>query len=219
MNGSGMPFSASDSPRRGSAHHPPASMAENNSHRPTRVHFPDNGTGSEAFPRIRGADSEFDLHPFHGDGRRTGLVDTIVGFFAFYLTIVCLCGLMAIMVILYLTVRPFSVNVYRRLSAHIGMSTFLDAMSLLLPDTRLIVTGDSDIPTPIGASLFVCNHLLDGDYWVKRKNRFLVFCSRMIFSISYCLFRSTTCFLMELGSNNAWTMHRIYGHYESILEK
>lgn len=186
MNGSGIPFSATgDSPRRGSAHHPSnmqTSIAENNSHRPTRVHFPDNGTGSEAFPRIRGADSEFDLHPFHGDSRRTGLVDTIVGFFAFFLTIVCLCGLMAIMVILYLTVRPFSVNVYRRLSAHIGMSTFLDAMSLLLPDTRLIVTGDSDITTPIGASLFVCNHLLDGDYWVKRKNRFLVFCFRMIFS-------------------------------------
>lgn len=72
---------------------------------------------------------------------------------------------MAMLAVLFLTVRPISLKVYRRLSAQMGMSTFLDAVALLLPNTRLIVTGDSNIPTPVGSSVLVCNHILDGDWW------------------------------------------------------
>jgi len=46
-----------------------------------------------------------------------------------------------------------------------GAASFLDAVSLLLPNMRLVVTGDSDVPSPVGTSLLVCNHVMDGDWW------------------------------------------------------
>lgn len=47
-----------------------------------------------------------------------------------------------------------------------GASSFLDAISLLLPNFKLLLTPDSDILTPIGTSIIVCNHSLDGfDWW------------------------------------------------------
>uniref|UniRef100_A0A7S4QH82 Acyltransferase C-terminal domain-containing protein n=3 Tax=Ditylum brightwellii TaxID=49249 RepID=A0A7S4QH82_9STRA len=74
-------------------------------------------------------------------------------------------GLFTLLGLLYLVVRPFSSTVYRRLAASIGASYMIDALSLILPNTRLYLTGDSDIPSPVGTSLLVCNHVWDGDWW------------------------------------------------------
>lgn len=78
---------------------------------------------------------------------------------------VCSMGLITVLVLLYLIVRPFSVGMARRLSAQLGAAVFLDAIALLLPNTRIYLTGDSDIPSPVGTSLLVSNHLMDGDWY------------------------------------------------------
>jgi hypothetical protein len=77
----------------------------------------------------------------------------------------CCTGLVLLLVILYMTVRPFSQSFYRRLAASMGASSFLDAMTLLLPNWRICLTGDSDVPSPVGTSVLVCNHMLDGQDW------------------------------------------------------
>ena len=38
-------------------------------------------------------------------------------------------------------------------------------MALLLPNTRIYLTGDSDPLSPIGVSVLVCNHVMEGDWW------------------------------------------------------
>ena len=81
------------------------------------------------------------------------------------IAVLCAVGLVTLLVILSLTVRPFSKPTYRRLSATLAASAFLDAMALLTPDMRIYLTGDSDVPSPVGASVMVCNHLLNGDWW------------------------------------------------------
>lgn len=77
----------------------------------------------------------------------------------------CAVGLLTLLGILFITVRPFSKPTYRRLSATLAASVFLDAMALLAPDMTICLTGDSDVPSPVGASVMVCNHLLNGDWW------------------------------------------------------
>lgn len=72
---------------------------------------------------------------------------------------------MTILVILYVTVRPFSLPLYRRLAAQFGAASIIDALAILLPNTKICVTGDSDVPSPVGTSVLVSNHLLDGDWW------------------------------------------------------
>lgn len=79
--------------------------------------------------------------------------------------LVCSMGLVTLLVLLYIIVRPFSVSIARRLSAQVGAASFLDAMALLLPNTKIYLTGDSDIPSPVGTSVLVCNHLVDGDWY------------------------------------------------------
>jgi hypothetical protein len=82
------------------------------------------------------------------------------------LAAVCVAGLSTIFVLLYVTVRPFSLPLYRRLAAQFGAASFVDALALLLPNTRIFLTGDSDVPSPVGMSLVVSNHLMDCDWWV-----------------------------------------------------
>lgn len=89
------------------------------------------------------------------------IVDVIFGAAA----IVSVMGLMTVLVVLYLIVRPFSVGMARRLSAQFGAASFLDAISLLLPNTKIYLTGDSDMPSPVGTSILVSNHLMDGDWF------------------------------------------------------
>ena len=83
----------------------------------------------------------------------------------FFLIVLCAFGLVTTCFILYLTIRPFSVPTYRRLSCNIGASALLDAMALLLPNTRIYLTGDSDPLSPVGVSVLVCNHVMEGDWW------------------------------------------------------
>jgi len=116
------------------------------------------GETSERIPRtrVRFEDPEHD-----GESVLDIIMDVCFGIAAF----VCCMGLVTVLIILYLIVRPFSVGVARRLSASLGAAAFLDAIALLLPNTRIYLTGDSDIPSPVGASVLVSNHLLDGDWY------------------------------------------------------
>ena len=83
----------------------------------------------------------------------------------FIFSILCLAGLVTTLLLLYLTVRPFSLPTYRRLANNIGAAAMLDAMALLLPNMRIYLTGDSDVPSPVGVSVLVANHTVDGDWW------------------------------------------------------
>lgn len=74
-------------------------------------------------------------------------------------------GLWTIVVLMYTIVRPFSINAYRRLVDQIGTGSYLEAISLLLPNTRICLTGDSDVPSPVGTSILVSNHVTDGDWY------------------------------------------------------
>ena len=89
----------------------------------------------------------------------------ILGSVAALAAIGCVSGLAIVLSVMYVMVRPFSKSVYRRLADQIGCASFLDAMALLLPNTRLCLTGDSDVPSPVGTSVLIANHLMDGDWW------------------------------------------------------
>jgi hypothetical protein len=94
-----------------------------------------------------------------------GLWGIVEGGVVIYLGVLCLVGLVTLLATLNVLVRPFSATLYRRLAAQLGASSFLDAMALLMPNMTLYLTGDSDVPNPIGTSVLVCNHLMDGDWW------------------------------------------------------
>jgi cytoskeletal protein RodZ len=74
-------------------------------------------------------------------------------------------GLWTVVILLYIIVRPFSITVYRRLANQIGLGSYLEAISLLLPNTRICLTGDSDVPSPVGTSILVSNHVMDADWY------------------------------------------------------
>lgn len=92
-------------------------------------------------------------------------LESILGVVTAILATWCTAGLMTILVCLYVTVRPFSISTYRRLAAVWGMAAFLDAVTLLLPNCRVCLTGDSDVPSPIGSSVLVANHVVAADWW------------------------------------------------------
>ena len=92
-------------------------------------------------------------------------VQKVVGIVCAFAALGCVSGMLLLLLILYMTIRPFSQTLYRRLAATLGCASFLDAMTLLLPNMRLYLTGDSDVPAAVGTSLFVCNHVMDGDWW------------------------------------------------------
>lgn len=92
-------------------------------------------------------------------------VQKVVGVVCAFAALGCTTGLALLVLILYMTIRPFSQSFYRRLASTLGCASFLDAMTLLLPNMRLYLTGDSDVPAAVGTSLFVCNHVMDGDWW------------------------------------------------------
>eukprot|EP00557_Chaetoceros_sp_GSL56_P001283 CAMPEP_0176493136 /NCGR_PEP_ID=MMETSP0200_2-20121128/9393_1 /TAXON_ID=947934 /ORGANISM="Chaetoceros sp., Strain GSL56" /LENGTH=583 /DNA_ID=CAMNT_0017890789 /DNA_START=27 /DNA_END=1776 /DNA_ORIENTATION=- len=81
-------------------------------------------------------------------------------------TLLVAVGAITIILILYVVIRPFSLPAYRRLACTIAVASFLDAMALILPNTKIYLTGDSDPLTPVGISVLVCNHVMNGDWWV-----------------------------------------------------
>jgi Acyltransferase C-terminus len=77
----------------------------------------------------------------------------------------CVAGLSVILAVLYVTVRPFSMSTYRRLAAVWGQAALVDAVTLLLPNCRIYLTGDSEVPSPVGSSVLVANHAMPADWW------------------------------------------------------
>jgi hypothetical protein len=86
-----------------------------------------------------------------------------------YALVACQCflGVLILVVLLYLMVRPFSISVYRRLANQLGLGSYLESVALLLPNTKICLTGDSDVPSPIGTSIFVSNHVIDTDWYYQ----------------------------------------------------
>lgn len=82
------------------------------------------------------------------------------------ITILVAIGAVTVILILYVVIRPFSLSAYRRLVCTIAVASFLDAMAIVLPNIKIFLTGDSDPLSPVGASVLVCNHVMNGDWWV-----------------------------------------------------
>jgi hypothetical protein len=93
------------------------------------------------------------------------MVDSLLGIVTALLASWCIVGLCLILAVLYVTVRTFSKSTYRRLVAVWGGAALVDALTLLLPNCRIYLTGDSDIPSPVGSSVLVANHIVPADWW------------------------------------------------------
>ena len=115
---------------------------------------------SGSFPQL-----PTDTFAASAQGEEDGPLDVLIGFITGMVALVSVFGGLVILTVFYVTVRPFSRPLYRRLAAQLGEGSVLDAMAILLPNTRLYLTGDSDVPSPVGTSVLVSNHLLDGDWW------------------------------------------------------
>eukprot|EP00536_Pseudo-nitzschia_multiseries_P002292 jgi/Psemu1/235581/estExt_Genewise1.C_300144 len=89
------------------------------------------------------------------------IVDLVLGAAAAWISL----GFGTVVVLLYAVVRPFSVPVYRRLVNRIGTGSYLEAVALLLPNTKICLTGDSDVPNPVGTSILVSNHVANADWY------------------------------------------------------
>lgn len=118
---------------------------------------------SRSYPTLPAGINGGDRSPIIED--EESILQSLIGFVCAAAALGCVTGLILLLSILYLTIRPFSQSFYRRLAASLGCASFLNAMALLLPNLRLYVTGDSDVPSAIGTSLLVCNHVMDGDWW------------------------------------------------------
>lgn len=123
--------------------------------------------GSRSHPQLPSEDQESSSRVrFESDASDSdGPLDLILNLVQAIAVIVSAFGMATILVCLYLIVRPFSVPMARRLSAQIGAASWLDALALLLPNTQIKLTGDSDVPSPVGTSILVSNHLMDGDWF------------------------------------------------------
>ena len=121
-----------------------------------------NGTGPSPLPRRLGSSSSDESNAAEQLATILLQLRTLI---AMGIALLCALGLITLLVMLSIAVRPFSKPTYRRLSATLAASAFLDAMALLAPDMTVCLTGDSDVPSPVGASVMVCNHLLNGDWW------------------------------------------------------
>jgi len=121
-----------------------------------------NGSNGASHPRVRFPEEE---ERDAEEDSITKIFNVISGLFFGGIASICLLGVLTILGILYVGVRPFSISTYRRVANQLAASAFLDAIALLLPNMRLYLTGDSDVPSPVGTSILVCNHVMDGDWW------------------------------------------------------
>lgn len=118
---------------------------------------------SRSYQQLCASANDFGSQP-SSTQEEESLFQTLFGMVYALIAIWCILGLFLLLIILYATVRPFSLSFYRRLAATLGGASFIDAMTLLLPNTRLFLTGDSDIPNAVGTSLLISNHVMDGDW-------------------------------------------------------
>jgi hypothetical protein len=126
---------------------------------------PQNGRGSRSLPDPNHDGTHRVRFPLEEDEEDSGPLAILGNIATAILISICAAGLATILTVLWVAVRPFSQPVYRRLAAQLGAASFLDAAALLLPNTRIYLTGDSDVPAQLGTSLMVSNHLVDGDWW------------------------------------------------------
>ncbi|KAG7346138.1 acyltransferase family-domain containing protein [Nitzschia inconspicua] len=121
-----------------------------------------NGTAPETTRGVRfEADDETSHHAASLESLLYWTADTVYALVAFQ----CSLGVITIVILLYVIVRPFSLGVYRRLANQLGMGSYLEAIALLLPNTKICLTGDSDVPSPVGTSILVSNHVVDADWF------------------------------------------------------
>lgn len=125
---------------------------------------PNASTGSlpeGAFPRS----VRYKLEPEHLEDENTfQILTTIKHFATLLLVLLTICGEIITILILYVIIRPFSRPAYRRLSCA-TCGGFFDAIALLLPNMKICLTGDSDHLSPVGVSVLLCNHSMEGDWW------------------------------------------------------
>mmetsp|Transcript_18360 Transcript_18360/g.42349 ORF Transcript_18360/g.42349 Transcript_18360/m.42349 type:complete len:537 (-) Transcript_18360:99-1709(-) len=121
---------------------------------------PDVGSLSSTRARFRP-----DVFEGNSGEEEDGPFDFIVDFFFGALALWISIGLWMAVVLLCIFVSPFSKTVYRRLVDQIGTGSYLEAISLLLPNTQIYLTGDSDVPSPVGTSILVSNHIMDADWY------------------------------------------------------
>jgi hypothetical protein len=126
---------------------------------------PRGSTSSSAGETTTGAPSRGVRFFPDNDGNAASIFDSILGIWTAMLASWCVAGLSTILAVLYVTVRPFSKSTYRRLAAVWGGAAFVDAVTLLLPNCRIYLTGDSDLPSPVGSSVLVANHVVPADWW------------------------------------------------------
>jgi hypothetical protein len=144
-----------------------------------------------------------DLFPGNGgseedeeEGPLDLIVDFVFGAVAFWISF----GLWTVVVLLYTFVRPFSITAYRRLVDQLGTGSYLEAISLLLPNTRICLTGDSDVPSPVGTSILVSNHVTNADWYgllalgrcVGLRGSIKVFLRNEIFHLNKRIHRETS---------------------------
>lgn len=141
-----------------------SSMNGRGGRHPSLEQLPRPPQGNRSYPQLPTDSRAYQEDP-EVEEDEDGPLDLLIGFISAMATLVCIFGVLTILTVLYVTVRPFSRPLYRRLAAQLGEGSFLDAMAILLPNTRLCLTGDSDVPSPVGTSVLVSNHLIDGDWW------------------------------------------------------
>eukprot|EP00980_Cylindrotheca_fusiformis_P006272 scaffold1340_cov122-Cylindrotheca_fusiformis.AAC.15 len=122
--------------------------------------------GSQSHPQLTSVKDDgnhvrFESTDSYSDGPLEFIIDCVLAIIA----VMTAFGMATILICLYLVVRPFSVPVARRLSAQLGASSWLDSLALLLPNVTIKLTGDSDVPSPVGTSILVSNHMMDGDWF------------------------------------------------------
>lgn len=122
-------------------------------------------SGSQSHPQLASAKDETHVRFESSDSDSDGPLDFIIDAVLAIVAIVSAFGMGTILVCLYLVVRPFSVPLARRLSAQTGAASWLDALALILPNIKIKLTGDSDVPSPVGTSILVSNHMMDGDWF------------------------------------------------------
>jgi hypothetical protein len=122
--------------------------------------------GSHSHPQLSSVKEDdsyvrFEYTDSYSDSPLDFIIDALLAIVA----LVSAFGMATILVCLYLVVRPFSVPMARRLSAQMGASSWLDALALILPNIKIKLTGDSDVPSPVGTSILVSNHMMHGDWF------------------------------------------------------
>ncbi|CAN0335035.1 unnamed protein product [Ascophyllum nodosum] len=94
---------------------------------------------------------------------KTGFISNV----AAVINIVCFLnlslGVEIWMALFYLFLRPFSGPLVRRLNSNVAEAVWADAMSAILPPTKMVVSGEW--PEDDTQAIVIANHQIDADFW------------------------------------------------------